>query len=64
MDGGGRDGSGGQMKRVGVPPGFVNGVVDEICGEDDGKVSSSVKLYNNFSLCDGDSGRHVHDISE
>jgi len=27
-------------------------------------VSSSVKLYKDFSICDRDRGRGVHDISE
>lgn len=52
------------MERIVVPPGYGDWLVDQIRGEDDRKVSSSVKLYKNFSLCDRDRGRGVHDISE
>lgn len=52
------------MEGVVVPPGYGDWLADEIRGEDDGEMGSSVKLYKNFSLCDGYCGWGINDISE
>ena len=55
---------GGESEGEFVPPWNLDGLVDEVGGEDDGEVSSAVKADEDFFAGDFHVGWHIYDVAK